>query len=78
MKMEGRKREIGNHKVLWVKNKEKMERLKAKVEKRAEKERNRDPHFNLDRAKEHTGIDRKVLGGRGKRKRKRKEKKDKN
>lgn len=55
-----------------------MERLKAKVEKRAEKERNRDPHFNLDRAKEHTGIDRKVLGGRGKRKRKRKEKKDKN
>lgn len=78
MEMEGKKREIGNHKALWVKHKEKMERLKAKVEKRAEKERNRDPHFNLDRAKEHTGIDRKGLGVGGKRKRKRKEKKDKN
>lgn len=39
--------------------------------KKREKEKNSDPHFNLERAQKHTGIDRKGLGeggGKGKRK----------
>lgn len=37
------------------------ERLKANGEEK-EREKNSDPHFNLERAQKHTGIDRKGLG----------------